>query len=248
MHNAHGTLTRRLNQGQNAPTSPGIASSMSSNDPARDDFEISEAPNAFSQSYWLGVSILVSLAILSIFFTGTNSLMYGVGFGLGKLFTSFGLALPIFIVVKYVTRYGRRLPLKASSNLLCVLIAAVWIMQAILSLALPGMIDHITRKEMSIRSRPVQSSDFANKCVHLPTPSLQEFLKVARHDNPTVSDGSLTEYWTKTYSKRWELDLRSCLDRGKRGGLATSHLLNIKRHGWQNTHEYSLSLEIIYSI
>jgi hypothetical protein len=132
---------------------------------------------------------------------------------MGKLFTSLGLALPIFIIVKYATRYGRRLSLKASSNLLCILIATVWIIQTILSLILPGMIEHITPKEMSTSALPAQPSDLARKCIHLPTPSLQEFLEAARPENPTVSDGSLTEYWTKTYLKGWEMDFRSCLAR-----------------------------------
>jgi len=172
-----------------------------------------ETANAFSQSYWLGISILISLTMLSIIFTGTNSFNYGVGLTLGRLFTSFGLALPIFILAKYATRYGRRLSAIASSNLLCMLIAAVWVIQVILIFILPGIIDQITRKEMSIRERPAQSSGLSSKCTALRTPSLQEFLAAARHDNPAVPDASLTEYWTKTYSKRWELDLRSCLDK-----------------------------------
>lgn len=70
---------------------------------------------------------------------------------------------------------------------------------------------HVLRRDAGVANESRTAAASAVFCTGLPKPSIEEFLKAARPENPGVSDASLTEYWAKTYAKDWEAELRKCL-------------------------------------
>lgn len=92
---------------------------------------------------FLGPLIVLSAALLSVVFTGAESFKFGLGYTVGKLFISVAFALPIFIVVKYATRYGRRLQTQEGLNLFCYLLVACWALQLLLGLTVPAYMERL---------------------------------------------------------------------------------------------------------
>lgn len=103
-----------------------------------------------------GPLLIASVGLLTVVFSGTASPQFGVGYAAGKLVTSLAFGLPVFLLLKYATGPGRRLAAVESLNLLCVVVAAVWVVQLALPLVLPSVMPDRVAAEENPYSKFVQ--------------------------------------------------------------------------------------------
>lgn len=111
-----------------------------------------------------GPLLIASVGLLTIVLAGSASPQFGVGYAAGKLVTSLAFGLPVFLLLKYATRAGRRLAGVESLNLVCLVVAAVWVLQLALPLVLPGAKPDKIAAEESPYAKFVQRPAAQSKC------------------------------------------------------------------------------------
>lgn len=94
----------------------------------------------------LGPLTLLVIGLFSLMFSGPNY-AYAVGHIGGRLISAFILALPVYVIYRYATKAGRSMAIKRLVNIFCLLVAAIWVLLAALSAAMPGMMESLTRKQ-----------------------------------------------------------------------------------------------------
>jgi hypothetical protein len=130
-----------------------------------------------------GPLLVASVGLLTVAFAGSASPEFGVGYAAGKLVTSLALGLPVFLLLKYATRSGRRLAGLEAMNLLCVVVASVWVLQLALPLVLPSAGPDKVAAEENLYAKFVQR----------PTPE------------PEQAGADVVNYRNPDGSTKWEL-------------------------------------------
>lgn len=134
-----------------------------------------------------GPLLIASVGLLTVVFAGSASPEFGVGYAAGKLVTSLAFGLPVFLLLKYATGPGRRFAAVESLNLLCVVVAAMWVLQ----LALPLVLPSAKSEKVATEENPYA------KFVQRPTPELKQ----ADRD----ADADAARYRNPDGSTKWEL-------------------------------------------
>lgn len=94
----------------------------------------------------LGPLTLLVIGLFSLMFSGPNY-AYAIGHIGGRLISAIILALPVYVIYRYATKAGRSMAIKRLVNIFCLIVAAIWVLLAALSAAMPGMMESLTRKQ-----------------------------------------------------------------------------------------------------
>jgi hypothetical protein len=138
---------------------------------------------------FFGPLLLGSIGLLTVALLAGSSFEYAVGYAGGKLFVSLALALPIFILLRYATRYGRRLRLIEQVNLFCILIAVVWLLQLILVAALPGYIASMSTSSTNPTEQGTNPQGHSSSVPRRPdaSPRWEDYEPVQSQNRPSVA-------------------------------------------------------------
>lgn len=79
-----------------------------------------------------GALALLSAVLLSVVVVSTmhaGDWVFGAGYTAGKAGVSLALGMPVFLVVRYLTAWGRRLSQRGTIDLLCYATLGMWLAQ-----------------------------------------------------------------------------------------------------------------------
>lgn len=99
-----------------------------------------------------GPLVVAALVGLSLVFSGGH-LEYAFGKALGRLAISVGLALPVYLIVRYGTARGRKMPPARQLNALCLATAGVWVLQVIAYMAVPTQMQRLSATQSDERTQ-----------------------------------------------------------------------------------------------
>ena len=97
----------------------------------------------------LGPLTLLVIGLFSLMFSGPNY-AYAIGHIGGRLISAIILALPVYVIYRYATKAGRSMAIKRLVNIFCLLVAAIWVLLAALSAAMPGMMESLNHKQSAV--------------------------------------------------------------------------------------------------
>lgn len=95
-----------------------------------------------------GIAVLVCTMVLSFLFGDAFS-TFGIGYLIGQWGVALGLALPIFIVIRYLTKWGRKANMVQTANILFLSTAAIFVLYAVIRTTVPNKIMKLQTTEDS---------------------------------------------------------------------------------------------------
>jgi hypothetical protein len=147
------------------------------------------APPGLMGATYIGPTLLLSLALLSLILVGSSSPQYGFGYTVGKMATSFALALPIYFVTRYFTSFGRRLNRKGKMNALCLFIVVVWCLQLAALTLLPYFVANQVGNQQRAPRAANASSEADQSVPRLPNGAIDwsQFTPIEKGKCPAVT-------------------------------------------------------------
>lgn len=91
----------------------------------------------------VGPAVLLCAGLLAFVFGSAGPTKYGLGLLLGRLLISVSLALPVFLLIRYLTPWGKRLNFAQKVNVGSLAVAIIFALQLALLVSVPPLVEKL---------------------------------------------------------------------------------------------------------
>jgi hypothetical protein len=180
-----------------------------------------------------GIAVLGCTVVLSFLF-GDAFNTFGIGYLMGQWVIALGLALPVFIVIRYLTKWGRKATKLQTVNILFLALASVFVLYAVIRTIVPNQIANLqSAKSIS----PIAASQVAElQTAESPAPvSAPSSTGLDANGEPVVDAkwsymGAIKNIKSKDDTPRYFYCDKSSITLGRGGG--TISCLVVEFFGW----------------